>query len=553
MIIMRFQLAIERGVMTFISFLRSFYKFLAGRLNFTILLYISLGILVASVIFTTTLTTKLQMTNGDQFISGAIFGNMANGTPMISASHTNLLKLPLLVLEGVLPQNFTLYVFINSLIIIVAVLLWAILIGRVLGRKIIPLTLLCFAALLMSSPTLSVNLSMLTIRHIEYPLSLIYILLIMKFIRIQKYHLIFASLLALYLAALLINDNFFLYTLVPTSLIGTLFYIHHKGKGREVTYSIVATLGGVVLSLVITKLINLWGVISMVSGYANAHEFISFHDLGQAISLTISQTLDLFGAFLFGSEIRKQDIIILLGMVILGITVYGMVASIKNKHQNNYTPLTKAYLPLFTLFIYLAYILPGFANPNNVRYITGIVFIGTTYFSLGIIYLSRKNQFYYSFAFFFLILLTVIAIPRAVHAYQDTAVGINRDIARTKLTSQILKSNDVSTVVTGGGHFSLWFYSDKKINIVQLENSCNTPSPWANNSSWLAPAPKSRSAFLVDLSYPEHANRVCGIDRVSKIYGTPEKIVPVPKPGETSNQVTTFLLLYNYDIRTKLR
>lgn len=550
---MRLQTNIEKFFINIFNILQKLHGRVDARFGFKTTLIISLAIFLLSALFTTYESTSSQRTNGDQFISGAIFGNIAQGIPMVSSVHTNLLKMPFLLIEGISPQNINLYVLINTILISVAVIAWAILISVMLGKKYAPLIIMCFAALLISSPNLSINLSMITIRHIEYPLALLYLLLIVKFLNYKKRHLLIALLLSIYLSILIVNDGYFLYTLAPSALLATLLYKKkNRSDLRQLIYALSSICLGVLLSFVFIKVLNMTGLISLSTGYASTHQFIAFNDIGKSISLTISQTLDLFGSLFFGQDIRKSNIFLLLGFLMVITISLGIYRTIRT-YKNPSHPI-HIYLLLLMSFVYLSYIIPGFVNVNNARYLTLIVFIGTVYFADIIIYWTKKHPSIYNITIILLIILACIAIPKNLSFYQQINSGIDRDVARTELTSQLLKENNVPIVVTSGGHFSLWFYSKKELTIVQLESECNTPSQWANNSYWLKPTlGAQKSAFLVDRSYPEKASSNCDINTVEGIYGKPEKVVSVPKPGESKENITTYLLIYDYDIRSRLQ
>ena len=534
--------------------IKNFAKNIQGRTNGTvnlrILTILSLLILFLVVVYTGNYATKIQLNNGDQFVSAAIFGDIDQGTPMVASGHTNVIKAPVLWLQDQLPQTFSLYAFINIAFILLSILLWTFLCGRVFGKKYIPILLLGFSAVLINSPALAVDLAMSTIRHIEYPLAFIFLLGLKSSIdALGRRKLVYSITSSLLLGVLLVNDKFFLYTLVPAAIVGSLLYIK-KINIRSVLIHLAPIFIGILSSVIIIKLLNTTGLIYITSGYAEANHIIKLESLIESLTLTTSQTLNMFGGLIFGQEIRKNNISIAMGFIVCIVSFVGIYLAFKKRAGQSYHPI-HLYLALLALFTYCSYIAPNFVSANNTRYLSGVVYIGLTFFTYAILHWNKKWKYTYVIVCVFLISLIILSFPRTNNFYTNSLHPIERDNLRTKLTVNSLEGEKINTVVTAGGHYSLWFYSNATLTVVQLQETCNTPSPWANNSSWLKPENKQRSAFLVDQSYPEKAGRTCGIREVEKIYGNAEKIIPLPKPGETDTSATSYLLIYDYDIRSK--
>lgn len=514
-----------------------------------------LSLLVAS-FYSCYKATLVQIHNGDQFVSTAIFSPMyRGGEPMIASGHTNIIKIPLLWLQGVLPQGVPLYAITNIVLVFVSFVLWSYLISRVLGIKHMPILLLTFTAVLVNSPELAVNLSMVTIRHIEYPFALLIALGFLKLPEVMRQKkLPFSATLGSLLGLAIINDHYFLYTLILPIIIVLIYRARQKGFQRAALRESIAALGvGLTLAFIFSKLLSISGLISIVPGYAEGNKIISIGNLFPSILLTLQQTLELFGALIFGQEIRKINISIVLMFMIFLISLATILKTVKRLRKPTDSDEIHIFLLSSLLFAYSAYILPGFASPSASRYLTLTTFIYVTYFAIFIIKISKRVPQFYLAAIVLLLLSTVLAIPRVERYYDGLAVQVNRDRARTQETVSVLESYKIKTVVAGGGHFSLWFESGGKIPITQLENDCASPKKWANNSEWLRPnTATNMSAFLVDTTYPEQASNQCSIKAVESIYGTPSRINPIAKPGEAAKDISTYLLVYDYDIRTKL-
>lgn len=522
---------------------------------YTYLLIFSMLYLFVTAVYAGYSATVYQLNNGDQYVSAAIYGDISDGDPMVASGHTNILKAPILWVQGNLPQTQQLYIITNIALLLISIVVWGGLIGKILGKKLLPVLFIAFGTILVSSPTLAIDLSMVTIRHIEYPLALIFILGL-RFLFNQRVNskrvIAYALGLSFLLSIIVLNDKFFLYTLVPASLIASIIYGLYQKDRTKLIRVILVIISGTALSLIALKILPLIGFITISSGYAEAISVIRLDNLLDSITTTLTNILNLFGALIFGQEIRKANISLFLGFIIFSGVVAGYYFALKSKHKKE-TQFVHLFFLLFTLTIIAAYILPGFANSSSTRYLTGIVFIGITYFAYAVVRLSQYKAVLYPLVCIGLIATAALSIPRVTSVYHNNLVQVDRDNQRTLLTAKLLKENDTKIVVTSGGHYSLWFFANAQLTLVQLEKNCDTPSPWANNASWLVSKNEQKSAFLVDQTYGELAGRSCSKESVQKIYGPASKIKEIAKPGEKDTEATSYLLFYNHDIRKNFR
>jgi len=97
------------------------------------------------------------------------------------------------------------------------------------GKEIRTLSTFVFAAILFGSPSFAINITMTTLRHIEYPLGLLFVLMLSSLlISDRKNYLYKAVGAATLLALLILNDRYFLYTIVPASLLAVVAYYKNK-------------------------------------------------------------------------------------------------------------------------------------------------------------------------------------------------------------------------------------------------------------------------------------------------------------------------------------
>lgn len=182
----------------------------------------SVIILLGASLYSGLQATKLQSVTSDQFIGTY---NYSDDAPSVDISHTNILKAPVLWAQGNLPYNFFSLAAVNVGFIFLSFIFWIFLLYKLLGYKVIPLASLAFSTFLINSTSFTVNITMMIIRHIEYPLALLFVLGLSKLMSRTKNYLWLSALLSMLLGGLVLHDYFFLYTLVPSGMIMTIAYL----------------------------------------------------------------------------------------------------------------------------------------------------------------------------------------------------------------------------------------------------------------------------------------------------------------------------------------
>ncbi len=511
-------------------------------------------VLLASCLYGSIQATSVQMHNGDQFISAAIFSpEYGDGTPMIAQGHTNVFKIPFLALQSILPQEELVYAVANAVFVFLSFVAWSYIMSRIFGKRAFPLMMATFAAIIVNSPQMAIDMSMITIRHIEYPLALLFAVVFINSPLKSTNRLFYVLTMTLLLSLLILNDNYFLYVLVvPLVCILFIRLIRYGPRQGILLDSILILTVGTVVAKIIGKVLTATNLLSISPGYAEGTRIIQLDSIIPSIILALQQTLDLFGALIFGQEIRKSNLSIALLFIVFMISVTAAV-QLARKVSNAKGNETHMFLLITLVLAYAAYIIPGFAAPSASRYLTVVIFILVSLFAYYVVNKSVRLPLIYPIAIIAMFMTTALAIPRVGEFYTGTRVQVDRDRARTQKTVSAMQQQNTDILLSGGGHFSLWFESDGKIPIAQMDTQCNTPTKWANNSEWLKSTDTAtKSAYLVDTTYPEPSSLRCSIAEVKATYGPPADIIPIPKPDEKASDTSTYLLIYDYDIRSKL-
>jgi hypothetical protein len=524
-----------------------------------ILVAFSLTLLLAASIFACANITKIQSVTSDQFIGTFIYTDSGKGAPMVASDHTNVLKAPVLWLEGKLPYNITTLIVFNTAFVYISFIVWLYLLSRLLGTKVIPVGALAFAAIIINSTSFAVNIAENTIRHIEYPIALAFIFGLSKLQHLARGYLLFSTSLSLLLALLILNDRFFLFTLVPAGFFcGLIFVAEKKLNSRAALCIAYVLLAGTIIGILLPKIITASGLASMNPGYNNQiKNFVSFESIPSAIFLALGQTIDLFGGLFFGQTIRLANIGLVLCSALFLFAVLGILASKKSKDLRDFRlRFVLRYLALIILFVYLAYVLPGLTNSINARYLTFLVYIGVAFIAFLSHLTYMKSRLGYLFICTTLVGLAIIGIPRTHRSYALSESDSSNNRMQPILDiSHELVGEGVHNIVTTGGYQAVRYWSHNQIfSVAEVYGDCKTPIIWANNGSWLESSRAARSAFLVDVAGPYPTSSLCTRKAAESVYGRAQKTIKLDASLYNAHDDSrpAYLLIYDYDIRSRL-
>ena len=528
-----------------------------GKISGSLLLQVlGWGLLLLVSVYIGLQASIAQQVVSDQFISTYIFRDILNGAPMISTDHTNIIKLLPLWIQGNFGYSLTSYMTLNIAFIFGSIVLWLYLIGRIFGSKVRTIATFAFAAILFASTSFAINMTMTTLRHIEYPLGLLFIMLLSGLLlskaRIQLTKLM---LIAVLLAVLVLNDRYFLYTLVPASMVAVFIFSLGQVKKKQAVYTFAAIIIGTGIGLLLPKILNQTGLISIVSGYVQMNTIVSFEALHDALLLTVKKTLDLFGGLIFGQQLRLKNATIFFLFLVPVIALIGIFRMSKaysvTKRPASY--FVHIALTAWLVLAYAVYILSGSTNDGNDRYLTLVIFIGITYFSwiIWAIGEAGKKQLWIVTAACLLMFISIpLSYPRVQPAYKAAKEFSLTQTQAAKDTALALKNNNVKLLAAPFGYYALKFYSpNDDLTVIGVDN-CSLPNSWTNNSSWIYDKNYTRSAYIYeDQQYAPTQPKFCSESELIRIYGEPENIINTPSMYALGKK--TKIYIYNYDLRTK--
>lgn len=492
--------------------------------------------------------TKLQAVTSDQFIGTYNYSD--SGTPTVDVSHTNIIKAPILWAQGNLDYTFFSLASVNIGFIFLSFGFWLFLLYKLLGYKAIALGSFMFSAILVNSTSFSINITMTTIRHIEYPIALLFIMGLYKLIVANKNYLKQSALLSLLLGLLILHDYFFLYTLAPASLMVTAWYsLRQKVDLKPITKNIAVVITGTLASLVFAKILTKLGVLNITSGYSEIKSFIPFETIPETVMTVLKETLNLFGGLIFGGPVALSFLGVLgcFGVFIACITAVLLFVKKKVKATQQ-VRFTYSILLVFLLMTYLVYILANLVSGHNARYLTATVYIGVAFLTWLILQLGHIKASYLISCFAFM-LIAIFGYKHTASVYNTFTSNVSVSEKSMESLSRKISEEGVRVVGTPGGYQSLRFYNENKIDAVfEVRNSCFKIKKWTNNEAWIRNVSTKKTAFLVDEASPGSA---CSEKAAEVAFGKPSKIIAT-KGSIYSADGPVSVLIYDYDIRSKL-
>ena len=523
--------------------------------------YVSWVILAAVSIYVAVLMSLSHTSVGDQTnISYMLAHWKFDGDLTFMAQHTNLMKLPLLWLHvNLLPYNLASYVSLNVVMVAATMIGWSWLVYRLIPRKSVAIALnMLLAGVLLGSTQLAHDLTMATIRNIEYPLVLLYVMELRKVLTqgiSQKRWWIIPIIPALLIA----SDYFFLFTVVPAVIlsIGWLFYQKRVSQRDAMFVSanvLVGALGGVILP----KVLQVLDILSLIQ---SPRPFVSYDNFWSSVQNTLFQILKTFGGDFFGMFIRINSIarILLAGFAILAFcAMYKLwqeiakrpASAVKKKavQSQDFVTICLMIILIFTLG---AYILSGFATQTgeNNRYIAFLPFILATFV---VVVMQKRHML-------LLASLSVIVLGAGVltspENYRSYVFQKNQSHQFVELDDKIISYMKKHEVRTGYGSLgyssTTWFLSNTTLDIYNIQ-PCNIKNPVLSTSRWYSKPNAGKTVLIVDRLPDESASAEtwygCSDQKIEQIYGKPidRKVIAThqDKPVE--------IWLFNYDIGTRL-
>lgn len=534
-------------------------------------LYGSLALLCIATLYSAWYANYYLSGNSDDVIYPYLFQHFKAHDLVLPGQHANILKFPLFILQAVTPYNFTTFSIVSIGLVVTTVLGWALLLIWLFGKRWASLISLSLTALLLGSQLFNYDILGTTIRNIEFPIVLAFIIFAGKLLKrytLSRKELITGGVIALLFSLTIAGDSFFLYTICSSLLVtlGYFWFIGEKdGKQKpQYAHSLIYVVGATISSFIIRLFIKLLGVQYYTAGVFKPH-ILPLNHLGLSLSTAATQVLDLFGANIFGQAIRPGIVLSLLNFFLLALGLIGVIYMLKDTFCAESRKLLVARIAFSRVFIFAALGLTAVVSfstyiasdlvvsetPQKTitslyqeRYLTIIPLLLTA----GIIYFVWRK--FEKRQLVFIGLPIIIAAGLLVggrvivhsHAY-------NGSLREGPITiAKAAKEQHVQVALTGYWYGAvLRFWSHNSLDVASVA-ACNIPQPTFNTRlSWYKPSAKiTTTALVVVHSGVDATYWNCPDELLRQIYGDPVKIVHIPTGDQPD------LWIYHYDVRSKV-
>lgn len=541
-----------------------------------VITWLSLGLLLIASVYCAWFSNYSLAANSDDLVYPYLFQHFKPHDIVLPGQHSNILKFPLFALQALLPYNFTTFSLVNIGLVVATMLGWAVLLGKLWGRKYLPLICLSLSSVLLGSNLLSGQLLGTTIRNIEYPIALAFILYASKLLWLRTWsrrEMAIAAVVGLLFSLTVAGDSFFLYiicgALAVTLAVFWFVGVVPAGRKKEQPLFGQAALyvaAGGLLAFVWRGLVSVLGIAKFYTADVFKPHILPLNHLGPSISVATTQVLDLFDANIFGQGVSPHQSLVFLNFFLLVLGVIGIAymardgfVAAKRTVLLTQTSLSRVFafaaFALTCLLTFAVYIVSDLAVSENAagviksadqeRYLTmiplllvgGIVYLVWRYFqarrlvTLGLLIVVAAG------------LLISLSGIYATHLYDAGARQAPIAIAKSA------QKNHIQLLITGYWYgASTKFWSHNQLSYASVAG-CNIPQPTFNNRlSWYTPSKSvTKTALVVAHAGPDASYWDCSDAKLRSIYGAPTKVVKINTPDQPQ------LWIYNYDVRTKLQ
>ncbi len=524
---------------------------------------LSTALLLAASAYVSIQGSKVLDYNSDSFVSTFMAADWRpGGTVNLVTQHTNLIKYPILALQGWIHYSYFTYLLVNILLVSTATLGWSYLVWLIFNRSFRAFAASNFmlTGLLLGSTALVISSVSTTTRNIEYPLALLYLIVLQNLIKTgDKTRWIVGAVL---IALLVSSDFIFLYSLVPASIFVLVwFWWNDRLSTRQLLTSASNVILGTAAGLFLLKVLDYLHVLSLTGRHAGS--LILFMNLPHDIYNTFGQILQLSGGFFLGSPIKisfSGQILNFLFVLISIVAAYSILRRFNREHPSlnstllNFLPVTLTFWAITLCAFYILLGQAGDGAGDNSRYLSIIPFIAVILQIAQAKYWRHKSSLVIITA-----LVLVGGLMNSYHGYYSYQNSINYDprVGIDKAIIAYSRSHDIQLVLGSYDYGpALRFYSHNNPQSYAIL-VCNNTFYFFSYNKWYLPQPSvKRSALVIDKYYsdagrtdPYHSTNSCADSNAEKNYGTPANVVEVAN----HNGQPVYLMIYDYDIRARLK
>lgn len=486
------------------------------------------------------------------------------------AQHSNLLKFPLFLLQSKFDYNYHSFVAVNIATYILSIGLWVYLLTKIVGKRYLSIISATLSLSLLLSVLFNLNFAYTTVRNIEYPLCLLFLYFLIKFIykppaRLKNlWPLLLSSIL---LTLVLASDKYFQYIFVlPLGVMLVVLALAYKNLRKRSIYGLLLLGGSQLIALSIVAAMGA----SKYFIYDTASELkvmtVAIEDFLPSVGVAIQQVLGLTGSNIFDKPLDQYLIGAAISLLLILVALIGYTQVAKNGlhkiRQAKQLDTQQVYglvLGLILITSFAIYVMSGqvilrdettgeVINRGQERYLTIIPLL----IPLGVVFAIQKLKLTVrtiQLVTISLIAVTGICILGIGPKYGSAFAQTNNVKHSVDSINQTLKEENTDVVLTGYWYGPLLrFWSDDRVEPAHIR-ACNITAPFLKRNDWYAANPNIRSsAIIIDTTGIDKEYLGCNKQALLNIYGVPQK---TREATGTSGNVQIWF--YDYDVRTKVK
>jgi hypothetical protein len=488
---------------------------------------------------------------------------------ILPGPHATLLIIPLLYIQAHLPYHYTSFTLVNIGLVLITIIAWAFLLIKLFGRAYEIPILILLSSLIFTSVAFSLSIGYTTIRNIEYPIVLWFVMIVSQLLLRRRYsrrQLVLGAIGSVLFSITLAGDSFFNYAiLLPLIAVMAWYWI----QSREFTFNMGKALGLIAAvfigSVLLKDILSVTGIIHFDYTFWGHNAIIPASSLAPSLTVALQQLLQLHGAFIFGQIVYYHNLAAFVNFGLLLASIVSLILiltkagrSFRHKkgftEDNNFVIVTMAISFFVTFFVYA---LSGYAittlngqivSDQNARYISFLPLISI----IGLIWLL-KNYYKDHLAFLVMLFLVLVAGIITGHTGVRTAYATgsqNLELAPTRSSINnivnILNSNDVKEVQADYWYGPvLSFWTSNSILLAPEIGCSQTLQPSPQTTIQTTSQTSTKSALIIDRGGLNYSFWSCSDAQLTQIYGAPAKDVVIEgaAPGTYVE-----IWIYNHDI-----
>ncbi len=492
-------------------------------------------------------------TNSNAHMLTHIFSGDTEYPVVLPGPHATLLVIPLVYVQGRLPYHYTSFTLVNIGLVVATMFGWALLMIKLFGRKYEVPILIILSSLIFTSVAFSYSLAYTTIRNIQYPIVLWFVMIVASVLsgaiqtRRQKILSVVGTILFVITLA---GDSFFNYAIMlPLLLVIGWYWI----QSRQFTLNMakaLGLLGGAVVGTAFLKFaLSAAGIITFDYSYWGQNTIIDSARLVPSFSVALTEGLKLHGAYIFNQILdpKNMSVFVNFGLLLLGFGGLFMILSQANrnyrnkkglKDENNFVVVVMA-ISFFVTFLIFA--LSGYAiatlpsgqivSAENARYISLLPLI--TVISL----LWILKNYYAKHAGLVVVLCTVL-VAGIVTSYPVIRTAYASDKHKLEISASLdsinqmifhLNNNEVTQVSADYWYADVLRFWSK--NTISTTGPVSCDSSLLSDPSSLFTKQKHNTALIIDRGDRNYAFWSCTDSQLTEIYGVPNERYEVAGAG----------------------